>query len=148
MNKALAKINKADGCFLICDYGHDEQEMKSRKIIDTFRGFKHHELWAPLKDPGTADLTADVDFGYLKKHAANEACIFGPVTQNQFLRSLGIDMRLNRLLATAPDPTTRQNLESGVDMLVREMGTRYKFLALFPKDAAEMFYENPPAGFE
>lgn len=38
------------------------------KSRDTFRGFRDHSLWDPLKEPGTADLTADVDFDYLKKH--------------------------------------------------------------------------------
>jgi len=59
--------NLSTGCFLICDYGYDSSDVN--KSRDTFRGFRDHSLWDPLKEPGTADLTADVDFDYLKKHA-------------------------------------------------------------------------------
>ena len=63
--------SNTSGCFLVCDYGYDEGSLREStgrsKIKDTFRGFKNHELWDPLKDPGTADLTADVDFAFLKR---------------------------------------------------------------------------------
>ena len=42
------------------------------KVKDTFRAFKHHVLWDPLKEAGTADLTADVDFGYLRQHVQDK----------------------------------------------------------------------------
>lgn len=32
-----------------------------------FQGFKDHKLYDPLQNPGSADLTADVDFSYLKR---------------------------------------------------------------------------------
>ena len=32
-----------------------------------FQGFKDHKLYDPLENPGSADLTADVDFSYLKR---------------------------------------------------------------------------------
>ena len=44
---------------LIADYGHSGEKG------DTLRAFKGHALQDPLKEPGDADLTADVDFSYL-----------------------------------------------------------------------------------
>jgi hypothetical protein len=41
----------------------------------------------------------------------------------------------------------KKDLESGVEMLLKDMGERYKFLALFPSNYRNMFADNPPAGF-
>jgi NADH dehydrogenase [ubiquinone] 1 alpha subcomplex assembly factor 7 len=131
------------GCFLICDYGYDNITIKNR---DTFRGFRDHQMWDPLKEPGTADLTADVDFGYLKRHIKDRASVFGTVTQEHFLRSLGIELRLHQLLENCSQEE-KKDLESGVEMLLKDMGERYKFLALFPSNYRNMFADNPPAGF-
>jgi len=77
---------------LICDYGYDNEKIQNR---DTFRGFRDHQIWDPLKEPGTADLTADVDFGYLKRHIKDKASVFGTVSQEHFLKRLGIELRLH-----------------------------------------------------
>lgn len=61
---------------------------------DTFRAFKDHKLWEPLKNAGSADITADVDFGYIRKQVEDKALVFGPVAQEQFLKTLGIELRL------------------------------------------------------
>lgn len=84
------------GCFLICDYGYDI--VVDSKYRDTFRAFRHHELWDPLKEPGTADLTADVDFGYLKRQIGDKATVFGTVKQANFLKNLGIELRLHVII--------------------------------------------------
>ena len=58
--KGLAERIVADGgALLIADYGHGGEKG------DTLRAFKGHALQDPLKEPGDADLTADVDFSYL-----------------------------------------------------------------------------------
>lgn len=66
-DKIVDRFNKSNtnGCFLVCDYGYEEES--GCKIRDTFRGFKNHQSWDALKDPGSADLTADVDFSFLKR---------------------------------------------------------------------------------
>lgn len=68
-----------------------------------------------LVDPGTADLTADVDFGAFKRAVSSEgrfvirlsgqqlllhvlptgAGCFGPITQNEFLHKMGIRQRID-----------------------------------------------------
>ncbi|CAG2122938.1 unnamed protein product, partial [Medioppia subpectinata] len=74
MDQVIARFSRKNpGCFLVCDYGHDDQKANR----DTFRAFKEHEMWDPLREPGTADLTADVDFGYLKRHIKEKATVFG-----------------------------------------------------------------------
>lgn len=41
-----------------------------------------------------ADLTADVDFSYLRKITGNQVTCLGPITQRSFLKNMGIDSRL------------------------------------------------------
>lgn len=56
-----SKLESYGGLSLIADYGHGGEG------TDTFRAFKDHKLHDPLIQPGSADLTADVDFGRLKE---------------------------------------------------------------------------------
>lgn len=37
------------------------------RVSFCFKGFKSHKLHDPLEEPGTADLTADVDFFFLRR---------------------------------------------------------------------------------
>lgn len=116
-----------------------------------FRGFRGHSLHDVLTEPGTADLTADVDFSYLKRHGSTEhTSTYGPVTQGDFLRALGIEMRLKKLTSSAAASSeTRAGLKSAFDMLVspEQMGARFKFMAIFPKTMAQIHSRFPPAGF-
>lgn len=84
------RLESHGGIALIMDYGHEGEKG------DTFRSFKRHQLHSPLKDPGTADLTADVDFAQLKRHfSVDDKCVsYGPVTQRQFIQEMGGDTRL------------------------------------------------------
>lgn len=58
------------------------------------KAFRQHNQVNPLESPGTADLTADVDFTYLYDAVKDKAVTFGPVSQYQFLKDMGIDSRL------------------------------------------------------
>jgi len=83
------------GCLLICDYGYDSQKVDGKLINrDTFRAYRAHQPVDPLKEPGTADLTADVDFDYIRRKLSSKANIFGTVTQAHFLKSMGAEVRL------------------------------------------------------
>lgn len=59
-----------------------------------FQAFKNHALYDPLCEPGTADLTADVDFAYLKEQVEDKLVTYGPATQSSFLINMGIELRL------------------------------------------------------
>ncbi|XP_047483297.1 protein arginine methyltransferase NDUFAF7, mitochondrial-like isoform X1 [Penaeus chinensis] len=141
--KDVAKrIEDSGGLALIMDYGHDG------KLTDTFRAFKNHKQHHPLSEPGTADLTADVDFAYLKKQVQEDLITYGPVTQSFFLQNMGIEVRLANLLKNSK-PEEQTNLISGFKMLTdrHQMGERFKFLAFFPGVVKDFLLKYPPAGF-
>lgn len=54
------RLEQDGGLALLADYGHVGDG------TDTFRAYRKHKQHDPLMEPGTADLTADVDFGMLK----------------------------------------------------------------------------------
>uniref|UniRef100_A0A8C4LGF0 Protein arginine methyltransferase NDUFAF7 n=1 Tax=Equus asinus TaxID=9793 RepID=A0A8C4LGF0_EQUAS len=122
------RIALTGGAALIADYGHDGTK------TDTFRGFCGHKLHDVLIAPGTADLTADVDFSYLRRMAQGKVASLGPVKQQTFLKNMGIDVRLKVLLDKSDDPSMRQQLLQGYDMLMnpKQMGERFNFFALLP----------------
>lgn len=120
------RITEDGGAALIADYGHDGTKM------DTFRGFKGHQLHDVLASPGSADLTADVDFSYLRRVAGGGVACLGPVSQRTFLKNMGIDTRLQVLLRNCSDLSTRKQLISSYDMLTNpaKMGERFHFFSL------------------
>ncbi|XP_026461619.1 protein arginine methyltransferase NDUFAF7, mitochondrial [Ctenocephalides felis] len=139
-----SRIEEDGGMVLITDYGHNGDQG------DTFRSYKSNKQHDPLIDPGTADLTADIDFSQIKRIAeANERCItFGPVTQRDFLKRMGIDVRLKMLLKKAPKQTV-DSLTSGYSMIVdkEQMGERFKFFCMFPNVLRCQLKESPVCGF-
>ncbi|XP_078533411.1 protein arginine methyltransferase NDUFAF7, mitochondrial [Lissotriton helveticus] len=130
IQKLASRIDADGGAALIADYGHDGDK------TDTFRGFRDHKLHDVLIEPGSADLTADVDFSYLRRMLQGKVVSLGPISQQEFLTNMGIDIRLQALLWKSEDSTTKQQLLSGFDMLVNphKMGERFKFFALLPEE--------------
>ncbi|XP_037384115.1 protein arginine methyltransferase NDUFAF7, mitochondrial isoform X1 [Talpa occidentalis] len=122
------RIALTGGAALIADYGHDGTK------TDTFRGFCGHNLHDVLIAPGTADLTADVDFSYLRRMAQGKVASLGPIKQHTFLKNMGIDVRLKVLLDKSNEPSLKQQLFQGYDMLMnpKKMGERFNFFALLP----------------
>uniref|UniRef100_A0A8D2JKG3 Protein arginine methyltransferase NDUFAF7 n=1 Tax=Varanus komodoensis TaxID=61221 RepID=A0A8D2JKG3_VARKO len=128
IQKLAHNIEKNGGAALIVDYGHDGTK------TDTFRGFRGHKLHDVLLSPGTADLTADVDFSYLRRMAQERVATLGPVAQQDFLKNMGIDIRLQVLLQNASDPSVRSQLLRSYEMLMDldKMGGRFNFFAIVP----------------
>ncbi|XP_058524053.1 protein arginine methyltransferase NDUFAF7, mitochondrial [Ochotona princeps] len=122
------RIALTGGAALIADYGHDGTK------TDTFRGFCGHKLHDVLTAPGTADLTADVDFSYLRRVAQAQVASLGPIKQQTFLKNMGIDVRLKILLDKSHESSVKQHLLQGYDMLMnpKKMGDRFHFFALLP----------------
>ncbi|XP_014326552.1 protein arginine methyltransferase NDUFAF7, mitochondrial [Xiphophorus maculatus] len=120
------RIQQQGGAALIADYGHDGTK------TDTFRGFKGHQLHDVLSDPGGADLTADVDFSFLRRMAGGGVACLGPVTQRAFLKNMGGDARMQVLLRNCSDPSSRKQLIQSYDLLTSpaHMGERFLFLCL------------------
>lgn len=125
------RIKQKGGLALIADYGHFGEK------TDTLRGFKNHKLHDVLCDPGTADITADVDFSFFRYLclSVKEVSPYGPITQREFLQNMGIYLRLHMLLKDQKDESIKQKLQSGYDMITNpeKMGERFKFFAILPK---------------
>ncbi|KAL7987506.1 hypothetical protein Chor_006425 [Crotalus horridus] len=68
IQKLASNVENNGGAALIIDYGHDGTK------TDTFRGFRGHKLHDVLLSPGSADLTADIDFSYLRRMMKD--CLF------------------------------------------------------------------------
>ncbi|XP_029450016.1 protein arginine methyltransferase NDUFAF7, mitochondrial isoform X1 [Rhinatrema bivittatum] len=129
IQELACRIENSGGAALITDYGHDGQK------TDTLRAFCGHKLHDVLTAPGTADLTADVDFSFLRRMAEGKVASLGPITQQEFLKNMGIDTRLKVLVENSKDSATCQQLLSGYDMLTNpeKMGSRFKFFAMLPQ---------------
>lgn len=149
IEKLASQINSLGGAALIADYGHSGDK------TDTFRGFRAHQLHNVLIDPGTADLTADVDFSFLKRIVGNTVACLGPITQQEFLKNMGIDLRMKILLENNKDATTQQHLIQSYDFLMDpcKMGQRFNFFSMFPHSRMERINGSskvdihPVAGF-
>ncbi|KAG8444504.1 hypothetical protein GDO86_009606 [Hymenochirus boettgeri] len=133
VQKLAHQINCYGGAGLIADYGHVGDKM------DTFRGFCAHQLHDVLSAPGTADLTADVDFNFIKRMIGGIAAFLGPVTQQEFLRNMGIDIRLKALLEKSKDATVQQHLIRSYNVLMNpdQMGQRFLFFSIVPHSRLE-----------
>jgi NADH dehydrogenase [ubiquinone] 1 alpha subcomplex assembly factor 7 len=112
---------------LIIDYGHDESGFG-----DTLQAVRGHRFAATLGDPGSADLSAHVDFADLKRQASALGLKpYGPMPQGEFLLKLGLGERHDRLLQRAT-PAQAEAIASGASRLVdpKQMGILFKALAL------------------
>jgi NADH dehydrogenase [ubiquinone] 1 alpha subcomplex assembly factor 7 len=122
-----ARLEHDPGVALFVDYGY----FPSRPGT-TLRALSHHGRVDPLASPGSADLSAHVDFAAFTQAARMAgANAHGPVSQGQFLDLLGASARLDALLQrTTADQ--RQRLESGVVRLLdpAQMGDLFKAVAL------------------
>ena len=97
---------------LVIDYGPAEASSG-----DTLQAVRRHAYTDPLVEPGTADLTAHVQFAALadKARAAGLAA-HGPITQAEFLGRLGIVERTQRLMAA--NPGRAGEIEAAVQRLI------------------------------
>uniref|UniRef100_A0A1J3EAC0 Protein arginine methyltransferase NDUFAF7 n=1 Tax=Noccaea caerulescens TaxID=107243 RepID=A0A1J3EAC0_NOCCA len=155
LTQEMAKrIGSDGGGALIIDYGIDGI------ISDSLQAIRKHKFVNILDDPGSADLSAYVDFPSLK-HSAEEASenvsVHGPMTQSQFLGSLGINFRVDALLQNCDDEQA-DSLRSGYWQLVGDgeapfwegpdeqtpigMGSRYLAMAIVNKN------QGVPAPFQ
>lgn len=131
------RLHANPGRALFIDYGYVRPEG-----ADTLQALKHHTKVDPLETPGEADLTAHVDFARLA-HLAREAGldVHGPVTQGEFLRGLGIEVRAEVLTRANPDHGDRVARELRRLTHSDEMGALFKVICLSSPNLP------PPPGF-
>jgi len=138
------RVVEQGGVGLIADYGHTGEVDG-----DTFRAFRNHKQVDPLDLPGSADLTADVDFSFLKSQVSPDCAWHGPVTQGSFLHSCGIATRCEQLLTNSDKDLHNNILDSYTTLTSKDkMGERFKFVSLFPATMAQIHEKYPPVGFE
>uniref|UniRef100_A0A182YQA3 Protein arginine methyltransferase NDUFAF7 n=1 Tax=Anopheles stephensi TaxID=30069 RepID=A0A182YQA3_ANOST len=141
------RVDEHGGFGLIIDYGHEGDK------TDTLRSFKSHKLHNPLQEPGSADLTVDVDFGFLKHFLEQDdkAITLGPVSQGSFLEAMEGSARLKALLSATSDDKYRKTLTQGYDELTNpaKMGERFKLLSVFPASLKQFLTaSNKVVGFD
>ena len=109
---------------LMIDYG-------SEGGGDTLQALRQGAPSPPLEHPGTADLTAHVDFETLAGLATEAgAQTHGPLAQGIFLTRLGLYDRTRQLAARAPDLIEAANRLAQPE----RMGVLFKALAITPPD--------------
>ena len=135
------RLTRDGGAALVIDYGHAQSA-----IGDTFQAVGRHAYADPLSAPGSIDLTAHVDFQALAKAVeAMGASGYGPVTQSQLLRRLGIMTRATSLKSKAAAGVAA-DIDAALKRLISEgaagMGVLFK-AAAFAHPALGV-----PPGFE
>lgn len=122
-----ARLHRHRGAALFMDYGAE-----ASGPVDSLQALADGKPVNPLSPPGTADLTAHIDFADMA-HAAKAAGadVQGPVTQRHFLLHLGLRERTERLAAGASEEQAAA-LRGGLTRLTAadQMGTLFKALAL------------------
>ena len=118
------RLSTSGGAALLVDYGYHPSGPG-----ETFQALSGHEMADPLAAPGTADLTAHVDFEALA--VASGAAPHGPVEQGTLLQALGIEARAQALKAKAT-PRQAADIDSAQARLTApdQMGRLFKALAL------------------
>ncbi|KAG1455767.1 hypothetical protein G6F46_003790 [Rhizopus delemar] len=144
IDKIAKYLERNGGSGLAIDYGQDYIQGH------TLRAIKNHQIIHPMSDPGTADLSADVDFSFLKQTIRERSDItaYGPITQSNFLQALGIHTRVEKLFRNAKSSASRKAILDGAERLMdpEEMGRIYKVLA-FSNDSQSTTSVRP-VGFE
>jgi NADH dehydrogenase [ubiquinone] 1 alpha subcomplex assembly factor 7 len=120
------RLLRHPGAALIIDYGH----LKSAPG-DTLQALHRHTQVPITHLPGESDLTSHVDFQTLGRAVAKGgAKVYPPLTQRDFLLTMGLEIRASVLAAKADGPT-RAVLERAVSRLVDQdkMGQLFKVMA-------------------
>lgn len=136
------RLSAHAGAALIIDYGYD-----GPAVGDTLQALRAHRHVPVLDDPGSADLTAHVDFTALGQAARQAGAGVHPgvgasIEQGGLLRALGIEARAAALTARAT-PAQQADIQSALTRLTSasSMGRLFRAIALTHPAAPT------PAGF-
>lgn len=125
------RIARQDGAALVIDYGTTRTAPG-----DTLQAVRRHAYDPVLAHPGTADLTAHVNFEALARAMRVTPLVpRGAITQADFLLRLGLLERAGRLGA-GKSPDTQERIRGEVERLAgpEEMGNLFKVLAVARAD--------------
>ena len=139
IRQVAERLTAAPGAALFLDYGPEHSAPG-----DSLQALRGGTPADPLADPGSADLTAHVDFAALAAVASGwGARTYGPVPQGMFLARLGLFQRANRL-AQGRSPAEASAIMRAARRLGAPdgMGRLFKVLAITRNDLAD------PPGFD
>jgi SAM-dependent MidA family methyltransferase len=125
----LGRRTRDEGAALIIDYGH-----ANSGLGDTLQAVARHSFTDPLRAPGTADLTAHVDFEAVAQCAETMgARIHGPIRQRDLFLRLGIEKRAAALKSAVSEQKAAE-IEIALSRLIvggaRGMGELFKAIAI------------------
>jgi SAM-dependent MidA family methyltransferase len=122
-----ARLVREGGAALFLDYGPETSQPG-----DSLQALRHGAPVDPLADPGSADLTAHVDFPALATVArAAGAAVHGPIPQGLFLTRLGLYPRAQRLARGQPWCRAAELIEAAQRLAEPErMGRLFKAFAV------------------
>jgi NADH dehydrogenase [ubiquinone] 1 alpha subcomplex assembly factor 7 len=122
-----ARLTSHPGAALFLDYGP-----ASSAPGDSLQAVRDGRPADPLADPGTADLTAHVDFPALATTCREAgATTYGPLPQGVFLTRLGLFQRTDRLAQTQPPAQALAQIEAARRLVEPDrMGRLFKALAV------------------
>jgi SAM-dependent MidA family methyltransferase len=133
-----ALVARASGAALFLDYG----PCKPQTCGDTLQAVRGHGKEDPLAHPGEADLTAHVRFAlFLAAARAAGARTPPPLTQADFLRALGIDIRAAKLARTRPDQAEKVSRQLARLVGPDQMGLLFKAACIHSRDIAPPPFE-------
>ena len=138
VEEIASRIITNKGSALIIDYGYEHLP-----TTDTFQAIYKKKYSSVLKNSGSSDLTAHVNFKLLVKSANIRGIkCWGTISQRIFLRRLGIEARANKLISTASNDQ-KKSILSAYERLTNEnqMGNLFKVLSISDNKL------GPPAGF-
>jgi NADH dehydrogenase [ubiquinone] 1 alpha subcomplex assembly factor 7 len=134
-----SRLAACPGAALFLDYGPEQGAAG-----DSLQALRAGRPADPLSAPGSADLTAHVDFAAFAAAARDAgAATFGPLPQGLFLARLGLFRRTDRLARTQPPAKASALVEAARRLAEPDrMGRLFKALALCSPGVPV------PAGFE
>lgn len=126
----INRIKNQGGVLLIIDYGYNAMGHGN-----TLQAVLDHKFVDPFEKPGQCDLSAHVNFMEIANIARmRDMDISGPIDQGKWLENLGIHIRANSLIASAPDRA--EDINAARERLVseEEMGELFKVISISNPD--------------
>ncbi len=125
LKKLSSVLLKYNGLLILIDYGSFVNKGHS-----TIQSVKNHKKTNLFENIGEQDITYMIDFSYYKRLFESLTLkVYGPFTQKDFLKSIGINELKDKLIKKTPENKTA-NIESGLKRLIdnNEMGKLFKVL--------------------
>ncbi|EGN98843.1 hypothetical protein SERLA73DRAFT_55110, partial [Serpula lacrymans var. lacrymans S7.3] len=146
--RQIGEMIQEGGSALIIDYGKDNVFGDSLRVSDIrvllVCAFKNHKIVDIFHRPGECDITANVDFAFLKDTMSDIVTTHGPIPQSTFLARLGMQLRIDALVRAAKSPERRETIEQAAKRLIDPlgMGSQYQFLGITNKMEGEKSNEG------